>query len=318
MALSRKILLIGSGEIAHEYVKALFAFGIRDIHVLSRRVESAAAFCAKWNVSPIEDGAQEHLAQQARSYDGIVIASPIETLLPYLKSLLDLGARRVLVEKPVALRASELDPLLQQYPNAPVMVALNRLFFPSVGALRLVLKDDKPRSAEFSFTEWVHRIPLEKFQPAVLARWGAANCIHVISTVFDLIDDPGAIAAERAGQDELSWHPAGSTFAGSGVTASKVLFSYSSDWGSAGRWSITVRTSKGSYHLEPMEALSFCPKGSVTRETLVPAWGGDIKCGFTEMLSCWLNDETPDSRVSLARLRKHLATVGAILYGEPL
>lgn len=318
MEKSQKILLIGAGEIAHEYVKALFALGIRDIHVLSRSAESARAFCAKWQLTPVESDAREHLAAHALTYDGVIVASPVETLLPYVYDLIEFGAKRILVEKPVVLRACDLDPVLRKFPEAPVMVALNRLFFPSVDALRQRLTVEPVRSAEFSFTEWVHRIPLEKIQPMVLARWGAANCIHVISAVFDLIGVPRTVAAERAGQNELPWHPAGSIFVGSGVTTFDVPFCYSSDWGSAGRWSITVRTSRGSYHLEPMEALTFCPKGSVTRETLVPAWGGETKCGFVEMLSHWLSGEAPDPRFGVARLREHLAAVGAILYGEPL
>lgn len=311
-----KMLLIGAGGIAQEYVKVLRVLGVGQIDVLSRRTESAEAFRQAWGSARAFGGGQETLPGIARDYDAVIVASPVETLLPYLRDLLQLGATKVLVEKPVALSAPVLDRFLADHPDAPVMVALNRLFFPSVQELRRRLVHEPARSAEFSFTEWVHRINTEQYQPEVLARWGAANCIHVTSTVFDLIGMPRVLNGQRGGAGDISWHPAASIFAGSGVSSTGAPFSYGSDWGSAGRWSITVRTALGSYHLEPMEALAFCPKGSVSREILVPAWSGETKCGFAEMLEHWLKSDEVDPRYGLKRLRDHLAVVDSILYGE--
>lgn len=313
-----KILLIGAGEIADEYVRAFFALGVKNIHVMSRTAVSAEAFCKTWKLAATPAHSRDYIAAHARDYDGVVVASPVETLLPYLFDLAAAGAKRILVEKPVALRAQKLDAFLAEHRTAPVMVALNRLFFPSVETLRRQLQAEPVRSAEFSFTEWVHRIQPEKYSPAVLARWGAANCIHVIATAFDLIGAPRKLSAQVAGAADIAWHPAGSNFAGSGVTDADALFSYSADWMSAGRWSLTVRTARGSYQLEPMEQLTFCPKGSVTREVVVPNWAGATKCGFVEMLTHWMSAPAPDPRFGIARLRGHLAAVGAILYGESL
>lgn len=311
-----KMLLIGAGGIAQEYVKALRTLGVGQIDVLSRRKVSAEAFRQTWSLGRAFGGGQETLSGIARDYDSAIVASPIETLLPYLRDLLQLGVTKVLVEKPVALSAPELDRFLTDHPDAPVMVALNRLFFPSVQELRRRLIDEPVRSAEFSFTEWVHRINTEQYRPEVLARWGAANCIHVTSTVFDIIGLPSVLNGQRGGVGDIVWHPAASIFAGSGVSSTGTLFSYGSDWGSAGRWSITVRTSLGSYHLEPMEALAFCAQGTVSREVLVPAWSGETKCGFVEMLEYWLKSDEVDPRFGLQRLRDHLAVVDNILYGE--
>lgn len=311
-----KMLLIGAGGIAQEYVKALRTLGVGQIDVLSRRKESAEAFRQTWSLGRAFGGGQETLPGIARDYDAVIVASPIETLLPYLRDLLQLGVAKLLVEKPVALSALELDPFLADHADAPVMVALNRLFFPSVQELRRRLLGEPVRSAEFSFTEWVHRIDTGQYRPEVLARWGAANCIHVTSTVFDLIGMPQVLNGQRGGAGGIAWHPAASIFAGSGVSSTGALFSYGSDWGSAGRWTITVRTSLGSYHLEPMEALAFCPKGTVSRAVLVPAWSGETKCGFAGMLEYWLKTDEIDPRFGLNRLRDHLAVVDSILYGE--
>lgn len=310
------LLLIGAGGIAQEYMKALQILGVDRIDVLSRRRESAEALQQTWSRGRAFGGGQEALPAIARDYQAVIVASPIETLLPYLRDLAKLGVRKILVEKPVALSATELDSFLAEHEDAGVMVALNRLFFPSVQELRQRLVGEKVRSAEFSFTEWVHRINTAQYRPEVLARWGAANCIHVTSTVFDLIGMPQTLDAQRGGAGDIAWHPAASIFAGSGVSSTGAHFSYGSDWGSAGRWSVAVRTSAGSYHLEPMEALAFCAKGTVTREVLLPAWSGDTKCGFVEMLRYWLQTDRIEERYGLRRVRDHLAVVDHILYGE--
>jgi predicted dehydrogenase len=311
-----KILLIGAGGIAQEYVKVLHLLGVGSIDVLSQRKETAEAFRQTWGLERAFGGGLETLPDIAMGYDAAIVASPIETLLPYLRNLLQLGVNKVLVEKPVALSTPALDTFLTEYAETPVMVALNRLFFPSVQELRRRLIEEKVRSAEFSFTEWVHRINTEQYQPEVLARWGAANCIHVTSTVFDLIGMPRVLNGERGGAGDIDWHPAASIFAGSGISSTGAVFSYGSDWGSAGRWSITVRTALGSYHLEPMEALAFCRKGTVSLEAIVPVWVGETKCGFMEMLEYWLKSNVIDPRFGLRRLRDHLAVVDQILYGE--
>lgn len=311
-----KILIVGAGAMAREYVKALRLLGIGEIDVLSRREQSAEALKQEFDLGRAFCGGRESLPGIVRSYDGVIVASPAETLLSYLRDLAAMGFGTVLVEKPVALRAEELDAFLTEYGDFPAMVALNRLFFPSVQKLRRHLQDDPVRSADFSFTEWVHRIDTTQYAPEVLANWGAANCIHVIATVFDIIGMPRSLSAHRGGAGEIAWHPAGSIFTGSGVSDIGALFSYSSDWGSAGRWTITIRTARGSYHLEPMESLAFCPKGSVTRELLVPPWSAETKCGFVEMLQHWVQSGNPDPRFSLQRMSSHLRVVGAILYGD--
>ncbi len=311
-----KILLIGAGNIAQEYVKALRLLGVGPIDVLSRRKDMAEAFRQAWGLERAFGGGQNTLPDIAGDYDAAIVASPIETLLPYLRDLLRLGVNKVLVEKPIALSAPELDAFLADHADAPVMVALNRLFFPSVQELRQRLIEGVVRSAEFSFTEWAHRIKREQYQPKVLERWGAANCIHVTSTIFDLIGMPVVLNGERRGAGNIDWHPTASIFAGSGVSSTGALFSYGSDWGSAGRWSIAVRTELGSYHLEPMEALSFCRKGTLSREVIVPLWAGETKCGFSEMLEYWFKSDVIDPRFGLRRLRDHLAVVDQIIYGE--
>tara|TARA_B100000073_G_scaffold118752_1_gene96125 strand:- start:7015 stop:7488 length:474 start_codon:yes stop_codon:yes gene_type:complete len=150
----------------------------------------------------------------------------------------------------------------------------------------------------------------------VMRYWGASNCIHVLSTVFDLIGKPISLSSNSSGFDDIDWHPSGSIFCGSGITERDVLFSYMSDWGSAGRWTITIRTDKGAYFLEPMETLQFLPKGTVEREMLVAQSTTLEKCGLPAMLDMWLRSDVVDTRSSLQRAFEVLTITENIMYNS--
>lgn len=310
------LLLIGAGAAAQDYAKALRHLGVAGVDVLSRRHEPAAAMCQTLGLGQAYGGGLETLPTIAARYDGFIIASPIETLLPYLDALAGLTSRPILVEKPVALSSVVLAAHLLRHPSQQVMVALNRLFYPSVQELIRRLAYDPVRSVDFAFTEWLHRVNLEQYAAPVLARWGIANSIHVTTTVFDLIGLPAALHAEIAGRGDVAWHPAGSAFLGAGRSERGVPFSYAADWLSAGRWSAAFRTAKGSYHLEPFEGLSFCAKGSIAREVVVPVWSGETKCGFDGMLRYWLDAKSVDWRFTLAQMQRQLGAIEAMLYRD--
>jgi len=308
------LLLIGAGAAGRDYVRALRLLGVEKIDILSRRQEPAVALCREYGLGRAFGGGLDTLPGIVDRYDRFIVASPIETLLPYLKALVERTRHPVLLEKPVALVAADLADHLGCHPNGNVMVGLNRLFYPSVIELKRRLEEDPVRSADFSFTEWLHRVNLSQYAPEVLARWGIGNSLHVISTVFDLIGRPQVLHAEVAGQNEVEWHPAGSAFLGAGRSEHGVPFAYAADWLSAGRWSAAFRTAAGAYHLEPFEGLSFCPKGSVKRAEVVPVWAGDIKCGFEGMLRYWLAATTIDPRYGLHRMLDHLVAVERMMY----
>lgn len=285
-----KVLIVGAGGIAPEYVKALRAIGIGEIDVLSRSVESAAALASSLSLSTHFGGGNATLEKIADNYGAIILAASIDALPSLIQTCLSTSPQvPVLVEKPVALSSTELSAIVTGKPNHRISVALNRLYFPSVATLREELKRSAPTSAHFSFTEWVHRIDPMSFSKRELARWGLSNCIHVTATVFDLIGLPQSIAPFVGGADRIPWHPSGSTFVGAGVSATGVPFSYLSDWNSAGRWSISVGTDKGRYDLMPMEGINFTPRGSVHSEVFQSAYTGETKCGFVEMLEQWLH-----------------------------
>lgn len=284
-----KVLIVGAGGIAPEYIKALRAIGITDIDILSRTVESAQRLSESYGLGRYFGGGDTTLATIVGNYDAIVLAANIEALLGLMQTCVTLApGTPVLVEKPVALSSDELASFATKHPQNRISVALNRLYFPSVASLRELLRTEPATSVHFSFTEWVHRIDPAHYGQRELAFWGLSNCIHVTGTVFDLVGLPQSIAPFIGGQDRISWHPSGSVFAGAGVSNTGVPFSYMSDWTSAGRWSIAVSTAAGRYDLAPMEGIAFTPRGSIQSQVTMPAYAGETKCGFVEMLEQWL------------------------------
>ena len=116
----------------------------------------------------------------------------------------------------------------------------------------------------FEFTEWAHKIePLEK-APGVKENWFFANSTHVVDLAFYLAGNPVDWAAySKSGQ--LTWH-AKTNFSGAGITENGVLFSYLSNWESAGRWGIELLTFKRRIYLKPLEGIQIQNKGSIQVE----------------------------------------------------
>ena len=305
-----RILLIGAGRIAGEYAKALNARGGTTVEVLSRTEQSAQTLAAAHGLAAAHHGGMERLAELDLDHDGIIVATPIETLLPYLEHLAQRGARRILVEKPLCLSSNDLRGFLARHPDAAAMVALNRLYYPSVIALRTILRRESAVSAGFAFGEMVERTLAAGLSPAVLARLGVANSIHVIATAFDLIGLPQTLEARIEGQGRLDWHPAGAIFTGAGTSENGVPFTYEADWLAGGRWSMAVRSARGIYRLEPIEGLVFLPQDGGPEEVLVvPPSPGGLKTGFPEMLEAWLDAPAPDARAGLPRLLAHMQVI---------
>jgi predicted dehydrogenase len=306
-----RVLLIGAGFIAAEYVKTLHALGVRNITVLARTESRAYALKEQYTLAAAHGGGEAMLPQLLPDADAVIVATSIEALPAYAALLAEANHPRVLLEKPAFLSAAALQAFQARYPRWDCAVALNRLYYPSVRLLATHMAAEGTRSASFSFTEWVHRIDPKDYTPNVLVRWGLSNCIHVIATAFWLIGlpQPKALQAHQGGMDEIPWHPAGSIFTGAGLSIRNIPFTYHSDWGSAGRWMLDVRTPRGAYALCPMEGLFFTPKGSVTPEPLLPVWAGETKCGFEAMLYGFL---TGEDRFLLSQLPPYLTAIETI------
>ena len=259
------ILLIGTGPMAIEYSKVLLAMNKKFI-VVGRGSKSASLFEQKTGIIPELGGLDLYLKEKKLNKNTLaIIATGTEILMSIIHQLLKSGVEKILVEKPAAISIDELldnETVLKPY-NDLIFIAYNRRFYASViEAERLIMEDGGLQSMHFEFTEWAHTIePLQKAE-GVKENWFFANSTHVVDLAFYLAGKPINMKSfSKSGK--LKWHSK-TNFVGAGETNKGVLFSYISNWESAGRWGIELLTQNRRIYLKPMEDIHVQMKGSIS------------------------------------------------------
>ncbi len=262
--MEKSIFLIGTGPHAIDYAKVLKAQNV-SFTVIGRGEVSAANFEEATGIKAVTGGVEKYIRNSGFSGNAyVILATGTEALMPALLMVLKAGVEKVLVEKPAAISIGELlanEENLKPYGDK-VLVAYNRRFYASVvEAKRLIEEDGGLQSMHFEFTEWAHKIePLHKAD-GVKENWFFANSTHVVDLAFFLAGNPAEWQAySRSGK--LTWHEK-TNFAGAGITENGVLFSYISNWESAGRWAIELLTGKRRIYLKPLETIGIQMKGSI-------------------------------------------------------
>lgn len=259
---NKEVWVVGAGPMALEHVRAIQYLGITPT-VIGRGEASAKKFEVETGICVERGGLQKFLNQKKPSQETfIIIAVGTEALMPSLIEFIELDFARILIEKPAAISFGELlenEESLRRIQDK-VFVAYNRRFYDSVKkALQLIDDDGGLTSMHFEFTEWSHRIePLIK-APGVKENWFFANSTHVIDLAFFIAGKPTDWNTYSK-QGTLKWHK-DSFFVGSGITDQAVLFSYSANWESSGRWKIELSTQRRKLILEPLEDLKEVLKG---------------------------------------------------------
>lgn len=286
------ILLIGTGPMAIDYAKVLLAQG-KKFKVIGRGSQSSLVFEKNSGIKPIIGGIDLFLKNNTlKSNTSCIIATGTEVLMPILKQIILAGANKVLIEKPAAISIEELlenEAFLKPFSNK-IYIAYNRRFYASViEAKKLIEEDGGLKSMQFEFTEWAHKIELLEKAPGVKENWFFANSTHVVDLAFYLAGKPiDWYAYSKSG--EINWHEK-TNFAGAGITEKDVLFSYLSNWESAGRWGIELLTNKRRIYLKPLEGIAIQLKGSIQIEHHVFDDSLDIKYkpGLYLQVSSYLN-----------------------------
>ena len=273
-----KVLLFGSSYMAEEYLKVLASLNVQTV-VLSRSGDHAKQLATRYGCKGY--GLEALETTNVEADDKAIIASAIDSLKDVAVACSKKGIKHILVEKPGALNLEEL----RQMPQAHI--AYNRRFFNSVIKLKeLIAEDGGAIGCRFDFTEREKDILQSIKSQAVIERWGWCNSTHVIDAAFYLIGMPTEISCERSGS--MARHPAGSVFAGSGM--SSCPFSYIATWTGGGRWGIEVSTSRGRYKLCPLEELSFSPKNQFTWEQ-IELDDDQFKPGLLNLTKAFLADD---------------------------
>lgn len=260
-----KVLLIGAGLMAQDYIKILKGLSI-EFTVIGRGEESAKK-CQESTGCTVEvGGLDKYISNSTNICSHAIVAVGVEKLFETTKQLLEYGVKNILLEKPGALYTRQFEKLnsLIKEKNANVIIAYNRRFYASVlKAQEIIKQDGGVLSFNFEFTEWAHVIePLVKAE-GVKEKWFLGNSTHVVDIAFYLGGKPKEISSFTRGS--LWWHPSASIFSGAGISDKNALFNYQANWESAGRWSVEILTKENRLIFRPMEKLQVQKRGTIAQ-----------------------------------------------------
>lgn len=267
--MKQPVLLIGIGFMGTEYARILNKLKIPFVAV-SRSNKKSEAFTKTTGEPVFTRGITEYFKQNPNKHQIAIIAVNDEEGSSVACEAIQNGIRRILTEKPAGLSKKEIQDICTNAKNTDsnVFVSYNRRFFAStLKTLELIKEDGGATSYNFEFTEWSHLIGVApEFSEKVKRNWLLANSTHVIDMAFFIGGEPDEMSCYHAGG--LPWHPAGSIFYGAGKTKSGILFQYSANWESAGRWGVEILTPKRKIILRPLETVQIQPRGKVKAEEL--------------------------------------------------
>lgn len=295
------IWLIGAGPMAGFHAEVLAALGT-SVTIVATSATRAAPLAQKHGMAQFTKGLTQALAVLPRP-EAAVIALPVDLLAQAALQLAQAGVPRILIEKPGALTATELDPvhLAATASGAQVFIAYNRRFFASVQeARRRITQADSVLSVCFEFCEDADRIAVLPTPAAIKQNWVLANSSHVIDLAFHLCGTPGDWQHQVSGS--LPWHSSAADFRGMGHTKAGASFSYYADWRGPGRWGIEIILPQERLILRPMEALSVMHRGSFTAQpvALEDAFDKQFKPGLYAQMVAFLAESIPAELVQLA------------------
>jgi predicted dehydrogenase len=117
--------IVGCGEVANEHLRALRR--VRGVHVSAmcdRDTETVSRMSQKWNVRPTYTDYSKMLDEQDLSI--VSILTPPASHVPLAIEAVERGVN-VLIEKPLAMTAAEIQPLIEKLRGSPVKVTVDHL-----------------------------------------------------------------------------------------------------------------------------------------------------------------------------------------------
>ena len=294
MSNTTKVLIVGAGLIAQEYVKVILRQNAIPIVVSRGKVKADKLRELYPKVEAITGGLDLFLEKNSCP-EFAIIATSVDHLAIATKSLIIKGCKNILVEKPLTDSVDEAIEIevLAEKSKSNIVIAFNRRAYQSVlKAKELIDLDGGVSSFHFDFTEAIFRINPEDYGIETVRHWGVANSSHVIDTAFYLGGMPKRLVCNHYG-NEVSWHPSGSIFTGLGETIDDVPFTYHANWGAPGKWNIEIMTEKRKLLFSPMEKLRQQAVNTFAVEEVKLDYSLDteFKSGFYHQVESFLKNE---------------------------
>ncbi|MEZ9551550.1 Gfo/Idh/MocA family oxidoreductase [Vibrio breoganii] len=303
-----KVLLVGTGQMAVDYASVLNDIENVELFVIGRGQLNCDRFESKTGIKPFFGGIENQSTMiSGAGFDKAIVAVGVENLSSVCQKLIDYGIGEILVEKPAGVDFGDVVALddYSTAKGAKVFVAYNRRFYVSVlEAEKIIQADGGVQSFQFEVSEWSHVIGKLDKPKAVLDNWFVANSTHVVDLAFYLGGTPQEMSSyQRGGTD---WHERSSRFYGAGVTDDDVLFSYSGNWVSPGRWGLEFNTQSHRLIFRPMERLIIQRLGSISQTEVDLDYSIDLdyKPGLYKQTSAFLFEGQKCKR--LCTLKEHV------------
>ena len=253
-----KILLVGVGPMGREYIKVIKELQKKYKIELTCACQSEKSRKEIMHLYNIEAYTSEisSLINTSGKFDLCIVATNVENLFDITNLLIRCnGAEKILIEKPVSFKNSEID-YLKKFQD--IFVAYNRRFYSSVKILKEMTNNfNDVSSIHFDFTELIHSLRNKEISENIRRNWLIANSSHVIdlaSFISGTIDMKKSIFHVKG---KLDWNGGPINFFGMGQTDREIPFTYNSDWNSASRWGVQVKSSSYNFLLQPLEELKF-------------------------------------------------------------
>ena len=267
-----EVLLVGAGYMAVEYAKVLVGLN-RKFVTVGRGEESAKKFEQATGFYAQRGGLEKFISENDKLPEYAIVAVGASELAATCELLLNCGVKKILLEKPGALRVTDFESLKKsaEKNSAQVSIAYNRRFYSSTRtALKYIAEDGGATSFQFEFTEWLHLFEKdayenpEKLEKINLQGIFIGNSGHVLDMAFFICGKPKEIFCYQSGKTPVKNY--NTIFAGAGITYENIPFSYNANWLSPGRWGVEVMTNRHRFIFRPLEKLQVQNLKSVKTE----------------------------------------------------
>ena len=261
---NKKILVVGAGNMASEYVRVLKSMNI-NFAVVGNGKDKAERIKKEYGIDVFVGGIDKYLENYSIDSDTYVINT---VNVKYLEKvnllLLSNGCKHLLSEKPGIISIKEGKRIVEALNGAKMYIAYNRRFYASsLAAENIIREDGGVKSFNIEFTEWRHVFDNSENKDYLDILF-LANSSHVVDMAFNLAGgEVTDITSIIAGENNIPWHKSGSIFGGVGKTNKGQIFTYGANWDAPGRWAAELNTENHRLIFRPLEKLQLQDKGSV-------------------------------------------------------
>ena len=303
-----KVTIIGSGNMAREYVRVIQNIGNLKINgIVTRKASSFKKIAGEINYS-IERLKISNL-NQVRS-DLIIVAISEENIFKVLNKISSIKST-ILCEKPIGLNYLEFCKILKLFENknTKLFVSLNRRYYQSIRTLKNFIKKDSIKKINIIDQQDQNLMKKIGKNEKVIEYLMYANSIHLI----DLITFLSLNSSYRILKKKII-RSFKKKIIECEIKTQKIIFKYKCYWNIQKRWEIKAFGRKNIYKLKPTEQI-FVSKNNLKnkyKEIKISKIDQKFKPGIYFLMKDILNYLKTKKYNNLITIQNHRSTVKLI------